>query len=614
MRALKREWEVAMANETDLLELLPVAVYTTDAEGRLTFYNQAAVDFWGCRPEIGTARWCGSWRLYWPDGRPMAHEDCPMAIALRERRPVRGTEAIAERPDGTRVPFVPYPTPLTDASGRLTGAINLLVDVSDRDRNELEAAKLAAIVTSSDDAIISKTIDGRITSWNAAATRLLGYEPSEIIGQPITRIIPLELYDEEKEIIARLKRGERIDHYETVRVAKDGRRIEVSLSVSPLCDKFGKVVGAAKVARDITERKQAETLQRLLLEELNHRVKNTLATIQAIANQSLRHSKSPSDFVSGFSGRVQALARAHDVLTQTKLQGADVMKLVREQVLLGGSNDRRVSCSGPMLLLDAQKAVHLALVLHELATNARKYGALSVAKARLSVKWEVRTNGGRNLVIEWKETGGPPVLAPSRRGFGSTLIERTLKAHGGKVSTRYGSEGLTAHITLPLPDHAREAAVSAEPQGTDARALLQSQASEKCLKGKRIIIIEDDGLELMDLESSLTDAGCEIVSTASTLDEAKILIADADCDAALLDANLAGRSVDMLAAMLTKKNIPFAFVTGYGREALPEAFRDAIVLNKPFSQDDLLYVAELLLGQTPGVVHLRRKPVGPLTV
>jgi PAS domain S-box-containing protein len=602
-----------MADGTDLLELLPVAVYMTDAEGRLTFYNQAAADLWGCRPELGTARWCGSWRLYRPDGRPMAHEDCPMAIALKEGRPVRGTEAIAERPDGTKVPFVPYPTPLTDASGRLTGAINFLVDISERNRNEVESAKLAAIVTSSDDAIISKTIDGRITSWNAAATRLFGYEASEIIGEPIIRIIPPELHDEEKEIIARLKRGEHIDHYETVRVAKDGHRIDVSLSVSPLRDKFGRVVGAAKVARDITERKQAEALQRLLLEELNHRVKNTLATIQAIANQSLRHAKSPNDFVSGFNGRVQALARAHDLLTQTKLQGADVMKLVREQVLLGGSNDNRVTCSGPMLMLDAQKAVHMALVLHELATNARKHGALSVPDARLSVQWEVRTNGGRNLVIEWKETGGPCVLAPNRRGFGSTLIERTLKAHGGKVSTRYGSEGLTASITLPLADHPDEARAPAEPQGTDARAWLQPPANEKCLKGKRIIIIEDDALVLMDLESSLTDAGCQVISTAGTLDEAKILIADADCDAALLDANLAGHSVDVLATMLTKRNIPFAFVTGYGREALPESFRDAIVLKKPFSQNDLVCLAELLLRQTSGVVHLRRKPARPLS-
>jgi PAS domain S-box-containing protein len=228
-----------MADSTDFLELLPSAVYTTDALGRITFYNQAAAELWGHRPEIGTAQWCGSWRLYWPDGRPMAHDECPMAVTLREGRPVRGAEAIAERPDGTRVRFAPYPTPLTDAAGRVIGAINLLVDITEQSRTELESAKLAAIVTASDDAVISKTIDGRITSWNAAATRLLGYEANEIIGQPILRIIPPELHDEEKDIIARLRSGEYIKHYETVRIAKDGRRVELSLSLSPLRDKFG---------------------------------------------------------------------------------------------------------------------------------------------------------------------------------------------------------------------------------------------------------------------------------------------------------------------------------------------------------------------------------------
>ncbi len=217
----------SMALGSELLEALPVAVYTTDAQGRITFFNQAAADLWGHRPELGSDQWCGSWRLYWPDGRPLPHDQCPMAITLKEGRPVRGMEAIAERRDGTRVNFLPYP-------GRLVGAVNLLMDITERHQAEIELARLAAIVTSSDDAIISKCLDGRITSWNAAATRIFGYTASEMIGQSITRIIPPELHDDEKRILAHLARGERIDHYETVRVAKDGHRIEVSLTVSAL--------------------------------------------------------------------------------------------------------------------------------------------------------------------------------------------------------------------------------------------------------------------------------------------------------------------------------------------------------------------------------------------
>src|SRR5262249_44695541 len=161
----------------------------------------------------------------WPDGRPLPHDESPMTVALREGRPVRGIEAVGERPDGTRVRFLPFPTPLRDAFGNITGVINLLMDLSERDRSEAISAQLAAIVASSDDAIISKTLEGRITSWNAGATQIFGYEAEEMIGQLITTIIPPDLLDEEKEIIARLRRGERIGHYETERVGKDGRRI-----------------------------------------------------------------------------------------------------------------------------------------------------------------------------------------------------------------------------------------------------------------------------------------------------------------------------------------------------------------------------------------------------
>jgi PAS domain S-box-containing protein len=594
---------------TELLEALPVAVYTTDTEGRITFYNEAAAELWGHRPELGS-QWCGSWRLFWPDGRPLPHDECPMAVTLKEGRPVRGVEAIAERPDGSRVRFLPFPTALRDASGRVIAGINLLMDITDRHASEMQAAHFGAIVASSDDAIVSKTLDGRVTSWNAAATRLFGYQPAEMIGQLITRIIPPELHKEEERILAQLREGRHIDHYETVRVSKDGRRIDVSLCVSPLRDKSGRIVGASKIARDITERRQAEMLQRLLVQELNHRVKNTLATIQAIANQSMRHARNPSDFVSGFSGRVQALARAHDLLSQTRLQGAEIMDIVRDHVLLGGTSDKRVECAGPTLMLDAQAAMNLALVLHELATNARKYGALSSAAGRLWVTWEIRSNGERHLVLEWREKAGRNIAVPTERGFGSTLIDQTLKAQGGKASISYGADGMTGTFVLPLPDLVRpNIGLEARAASPDAASLLRQGGDKQSLNGKRVVIIEDEPLVAMDLESSLTAAGCEVVATAGTLREARALCADAQCDAALVDVNLAGHPVDELAATLTKRNIPFAFVTGYGREALPQGFRDAVVLTKPFEQTGLVATVELLVYQAAGIIPLRRKQI-----
>src|SRR5262245_66349141 len=155
-----------MITATELLEALPVAVYTTDAAGRITFYNRAAAELWGHHPELGSSQWCGSWRLYWPDGRPLPHGECPMAVALKEGREVCGVAAIAERPDGTRVRFLSYPTPLRDACGRLGGALNLLMDVTERHDSALVSAGLAAMVVSSDGGIMSKTLGGRITPVN----------------------------------------------------------------------------------------------------------------------------------------------------------------------------------------------------------------------------------------------------------------------------------------------------------------------------------------------------------------------------------------------------------------------------------------------------------------
>jgi PAS domain S-box-containing protein len=257
----------------EVLDALSVAIYATDANGRVIYFNEAAAAFAGRRPKLGEDEWCVTWRLYWPDGRPMPHDQCPMAVALRENRAVRGAEAILERPDGTRIPFVPYPTPLHDASGRLIGAVNMLVDISARHTSESARAYLAAIVESSDDAIVSKNLDGIIASWNRGAEAIFGYTAAEAIGRPIALIYPPDRLHEEDMILARLRRGERIDHFETVRRCKDGRLIHVSLTISPVRDDAGRIIGASKIARDITDRKRSEQAQRELNELLERRVR-----------------------------------------------------------------------------------------------------------------------------------------------------------------------------------------------------------------------------------------------------------------------------------------------------------------------------------------------------
>jgi PAS domain S-box-containing protein len=189
-------------NSDELLQALPAALYTTDAAGRITFYNEAAAELRGFRPQLGTSEFCGSWKLYWPDGTPLPHHECPMALTLKERRPIRGMEAVAERPDGTRVPFIPYPTPLFDASGTLIGAVNMLVDITDRHEaeqrireSEARYRDLAAIIESSDDAVLSKDLNSIIKSWNQGAERLFGYTANEAIGKPVTILIPTDRRD-----------------------------------------------------------------------------------------------------------------------------------------------------------------------------------------------------------------------------------------------------------------------------------------------------------------------------------------------------------------------------------------------------------------------------------
>ena len=265
------------------LDALPAAVYITDAEGRLTYFNAAAIQFSGRVPEIGSESWCVSWRLYRPDGTPLPHDQCPMAIALKEGRTVHGEEAIAERPDGTRRWFSPFPSPLRNEEGKIIGGINMLLDITERKRTEQSSNLLAAIVDSSDDAIVSKNLDGIVTSWNKSAERIFGYSAQEAIGQHISLIIPHDRRNEEVDILSRLRRGERIDHFDTVRQRKDGGRLDISVTISPVRDASGQIVGASKVARDVSERRRVERQLRESEERFRSIVETTCDCVKLVA-------------------------------------------------------------------------------------------------------------------------------------------------------------------------------------------------------------------------------------------------------------------------------------------------------------------------------------------
>lgn len=312
-----------------VLATLPVAIYTTDAAGRINYFNEAAVELTGRRPELGKNEWCVASRLYWPDGRPMPHDECPMAVALKEGRPIRGAEMVAERSDGTRIPFLAYPTPLRDEGGMLIGAVNALVDIS--------------------------------------------------------------------------------------------------------------------------ERKNSEDLRGLMVNELNHRVKNTLATVQSIAARSLRET-ADAESREAFDSRLVALAGAHDLLSRESWEGASLRDLLLQELGPYQSEDgARAIIEGPDLGLWPKAALVLVMAFHELATNAAKHGAFSTPAGRVRVAWDVQRSSEPRLRLKWSETGGPPMTTRGRNGFGTTLIERGLSLElDGKVRLDFGPGGLVCTIEIPL--------------------------------------------------------------------------------------------------------------------------------------------------------------------
>jgi PAS domain S-box-containing protein len=316
-----------------------------------------------------------------------------------------------------------------------------------RESNE-QLQRLASIVECSDDAIYSLSLDGIITSWNKGAEQIFGYTSEEVIGRQITILIPSDRRDEELAILERVRRGERIEHYETVRQRKDGSLIVISLSVSPVINAEGKILGASKIARDITERKRSEEQIATLAREAEHRVKNVLATVQATVN--LSQSKTLDGLKRAIEGRIQALANVHALFVKSRWNGAELSSLVVEELApYLHDKESRANIDGPQLLLETNNAQTIAITLHELATNAAKYGALSVVKGRVEVKWSLAADD--RLILTWTERGGPVVKKPTRQGFGTRVMERMIRdQHKGELSLDWRAEGLTCEIILPV--------------------------------------------------------------------------------------------------------------------------------------------------------------------
>jgi PAS domain S-box-containing protein len=355
-----------------------------------------------------------------------------------------GTESLsAYRKAGMRAM---QSTPLVSRTGRLLGMISThwsrqhqpserdlglldvlarqAADLIERKQTELVDQRLAAIVGSSHDAIVSKDLNGIITTWNRGAERLFGFTAEEVIGKPVTVVIPADRHNEEPEILERIRRGEQVDHYETVRQRKDGTLIDVSLTVSPIKDASGKVVGASKIGRDITDRKLAQERQELLTQEIHHRTKNIFSVVQAVVSRSFADKRTVKEAEEAVLSRLHSLAQTHVMLIDKDWQGADMAEVVRREM---SPYAGRCTMEGPTIVLNVKAAQNFALAVHELATNAVKYGALSNQFGRVHISWSVgKPNGQHQFMFRWQEEGGPQVGTPSRRGFGSTVLEHVM--------------------------------------------------------------------------------------------------------------------------------------------------------------------------------------------
>jgi PAS domain S-box-containing protein len=351
----------------------------------------------------------------------------------------------------------------------------------------LADGRLAAIVDSSFDAIISKDLNSIITSWNLAAERMFGYSAEEAVGQSILMLIPDHLKGEETEIIRRVRAGERVASYETTRRRKDGALISVSLTVSPIKNANGEIVGASKIARDISAAKESERRIRLLMREVNHRVKNQFAVILSMVRETSKRSSDPREFEELIRARIMALSRSHDLLVTSEWAGASLFDLIQEHLKPFG-REEQILLSGPVLTLQSNAVQNLGMAFHELGTNSSKYGALGSEDGRVEITWTIGSgaqgasvqgsgarsagaqgSGGREFQMLWTETSTPRPGSNgdeiTRKGFGTVVLQRVApQSLGGSAELERSPGRLHWRLSAPL------ASIIVPQAGVDADA------------------------------------------------------------------------------------------------------------------------------------------------
>lgn len=414
-----------------------------DVEGAALFVNEAGCKLVGLR-DLAAVRSTKVIDYFAPDDKLIVIKEVWPAVHATGYW--EGELRFQNFETGRLIPVLYNIFPIRDDSGAIRAYGTVTRNLTESKLADERMRFVASIVESSDDAIVSKDLDGIITSWNRGAERVFGYAADEVIGQPITIIIPPDRLSEEPEILARIGRGERVDHFETIRQRKDGSLIAVSLTISPVRNADGKIIGASKIARDITQRKRSQELIATLAREAEHRSKNLLATVQAAVNFS--QADTPESLKRAIVGRISALANVNSLFVESQWNGAELSAIASQELAPYSETDgRRVALDGPQVWLKPDAAQTIAVTLHELSTNAAKYGALAAANGRVELKWSREADG--RLRLRWQEIGGPAVIEPTRRGFGRRIIERMIAQLEGTAQFDWRAEGLVCEINLP---------------------------------------------------------------------------------------------------------------------------------------------------------------------
>ena len=458
----------AMLRASDgILDMLPIATFICDARGAILQYNRRAAEIWGCTPVPGQTheQFRESSRSFELDGTPIARS--MVSEVLATGTPVRDAERIVERSDGSRVIVSINIDPLRDPNGAVVGAVNCFFDVTERKRMDAalehsrllareQEQRLAATYEHAAIGISEVAPDGSLLRVNEAICAIAGLRREELLAIRLFHHTHPDDADPDREAFRKQVAGE-LEFYSVEKrfIRKDGRVIWLSVRSSPVRADDGHLLYVVRVVQDVTERKASEQRQKLLIDELNHRVKNTLATVQSLASQTARGAPTPAAFRERFEGRLIALSKAHNQLTVHHWESADLRGLLSASLApYAGAGPERVVLRGEDVELRPRAVLTLAMAFHELTTNAAKYGALSVAGGRIEIRWQPvcgESDSGPRLRIDWIEQGGPAVAEPQQRGFGSKLIEGSIAAElGGRARLAFVPTGLRCEIVIPL--------------------------------------------------------------------------------------------------------------------------------------------------------------------